>query len=237
MARTFVVVALSLFAGCGAGVSSHPGACTPGQSSACACTDGRMGAQVCQSDGTYAACDCTGGGGGGGNKIVFITSATYSGDLATVAGQTNGLAAADRLCTTAAMAAGLGPAWRAWLSDASTNAIDRIADAGPWFLRDGTRVFNNKANLATTALAPININENGAHVQRWDGSNTHYVWTGTQIGGVRTNLTCSDWSSTAGMGSVGELDSAEQWTGNGQLDCVGITYLMHLYCLEQYLQQ
>src|SRR5688572_24802895 len=48
--------------------------CETGQSIACGCTDGRSGAQVCDADGHWSACDCTGGmsnvgpidGGGGG---------------------------------------------------------------------------------------------------------------------------------------------------------------------------
>lgn len=36
--------------------------CIPGQSLACACVDGRTGAQTCQDDGTFAACTCAGGG-------------------------------------------------------------------------------------------------------------------------------------------------------------------------------
>ncbi len=32
--------------------------CIPGMSVACACEDGRMGAQVCRADGTFAACRC-----------------------------------------------------------------------------------------------------------------------------------------------------------------------------------
>jgi hypothetical protein len=33
--------------------------CIPGQSVACACTNGSQGAQLCRNDGTYASCTCT----------------------------------------------------------------------------------------------------------------------------------------------------------------------------------
>ncbi len=36
--------------------------CTTGMTIACACTDGRTGAQACKSDGTYDECVCTSGG-------------------------------------------------------------------------------------------------------------------------------------------------------------------------------
>jgi hypothetical protein len=39
-------------------------ACVPGRSVGCSCVDGTLGAQVCQSDGTYAPCVCGGGGDG-----------------------------------------------------------------------------------------------------------------------------------------------------------------------------
>jgi hypothetical protein len=35
--------------------------CTPGRTEACACTDGRVGAQVCRSNGAFDPCICTGG--------------------------------------------------------------------------------------------------------------------------------------------------------------------------------
>jgi hypothetical protein len=41
----------------GTGGSTRP-ACVPGQSVSCACASGLTGAQVCRSDGTYAACVC-----------------------------------------------------------------------------------------------------------------------------------------------------------------------------------
>jgi hypothetical protein len=53
----------ALMSACGGG---H---CTVGASSACACINGAMGAQVCQLDGTLSACSC-GVGGGGGNTMV-----------------------------------------------------------------------------------------------------------------------------------------------------------------------
>lgn len=61
---TFARLALfaSLFV-VGCGDDSNPGVstCIPGQSAACACADGQTGAQVCQDDGTYGICECTGG--------------------------------------------------------------------------------------------------------------------------------------------------------------------------------
>jgi hypothetical protein len=38
-----------------------PARCVPGQSAACACPEGRTGAQICGPDGTFGACTCQGG--------------------------------------------------------------------------------------------------------------------------------------------------------------------------------
>jgi len=54
-----------------------------------------------------------------------------------------------------------------------------MADVGPWFLTDGTKAFNNKANLMTIPLAEISRNEQGNAV-----SNNFGVWTGTLNGGT-----------------------------------------------------
>lgn len=48
---------------CGFGCSGETveeGDCVPGRSLQCACTDGRLGAQICGEDGTFGPCECTG---------------------------------------------------------------------------------------------------------------------------------------------------------------------------------
>jgi hypothetical protein len=209
-----------------------------------------MGAQVC-AGGSFGACSCTSGatadggvGSSGGDmaalpagKIVFLTSTSYSGDLRAAGRADNGLTGANNVCATAAAAAGMGGAWRAWLSDSTHDAIDLIADVGPWYLRDGTKIFNNKANLQTTALSAIARDENGHPVAAWDGTNHHYAWTGTLPGGRRTTDTCLDWTNAEhnGDGAVGSFDKVGEWTGtaSSRLPCDGTSYRMHLYCLEQ----
>jgi hypothetical protein len=44
--------------GDGNGDGSNAARCIPGQSAACACTDGATGAQICLDDGTFGACVC-----------------------------------------------------------------------------------------------------------------------------------------------------------------------------------
>src|SRR5947207_2454473 len=50
-------------------------------------------------------------------KRVFVTSGTWTGDLKTHGGGTDGLDGANKLCQGAATAAALGGTWVAWLSD------------------------------------------------------------------------------------------------------------------------
>jgi hypothetical protein len=56
--RASLLLLSLLLAACDGAEGSH---CVTGASAACACTDGRTGAQVCQPDGTFAACVCADG--------------------------------------------------------------------------------------------------------------------------------------------------------------------------------
>lgn len=80
-------ISLALLGGCG-GNSTSPAQCVIGASIACTCTDGREGAQVCQSDHSLGNCICssnqgTGGSGGGGGAAgnAGTTSESCSGCL------------------------------------------------------------------------------------------------------------------------------------------------------------
>jgi hypothetical protein len=184
---------------------------------------------------------------------VFLSSLTYSGDLKTAGGGQTALDSADKLCQHLADAAVIGGVWKAWLSDSTTNAIDRITE-GPWYLLTyagafgnieetyETRAFNNKANLTTVPLSAININEFGRSVSSSNG--VLYVWTGTTGSATAGVETCSNWTSsaasdhgimgTAGGTIVGWTDSPEWGTANGSpvypLPC---NESAHLYCFEQ----
>jgi hypothetical protein len=199
------------------------GTCVPGASDACFCTDGRMGAQTCQSDRTFDACVCTGsaagggagggtgGGSGGGTgggdagtsdggvpaKRVFVTFNVYTGDLKTQGGGTDGLDGADKLCALAAASVNLGGQWKAWLSTSSVNAIDRIAEVGPWLNLAKQVVFFNKATVKSGALVPIRYSERAHDIT--SGGPTSATWTGTNGDGVRSqpgtaDRTCLDWT-------------------------------------------
>lgn len=165
-------------------------------------------------------------------KRIFITKATYDGDLAGAGGKATGLAGADALCEQAAASAELGGTWKAWLSDSTTDAIDRIDDASPWYNVDRSAIlFPNKATLGTKpydTFGPILLDETGGTV----GSSA-LAWTGTQGGGRAADYVCNDWTSasTSVYGEYFTATSATLWNdGSFFKEC----FFSHaLVCIEQ----
>ncbi len=115
---------------------------------------------------------------------MFVTSTTYSGALGS-------LDAADMHCQSSASAAGLPGLYRAWLSDGTANASDRITGDGPWYTTGNELAFSSKVDLrerpsrrsspstAATSSAP---GASGA-------------WTGTDANGVATGEDCEGWTN------------------------------------------
>ncbi|MBL8914129.1 MAG: hypothetical protein JNM17_25720 [Archangium sp.] len=179
-----------------------------------------------------------------GAKQMFITSASYQGDL-------GGIAGADSKCAAAASGAGLTGTWKAWISDRDerggaarplVHAIDRITAAGPWYLmcRDSKklliRAFNNKAALQSVPLDTPSCTENGT----WLGMGMEKAaWTGTATGGQASSqanpgesANCDGWSSIdvgrkgrAGLSSTIPAD----WTDFISSGCYE---RLHLYCFQ-----
>ena len=84
-------------------------------------------------------------------KRLFVTKSSFTGNL-------GGIAGADSKCTAAATAASLTGTWKAWISDGTTSAKDRISDVGPWYAIDGTTLlFDNKAGLTGAPKAFIRM--------------------------------------------------------------------------------
>lgn len=165
---------------------------------------------------------------------LFATSAMYDRDLRAAAGTVDGISGADALCARAAAGANLEGAWVAWVSDVNHDAIDRIPDVGPWYLLNETIVFNNKINLATTPLVPIDITEHGLPVPVND-----CVWTNTAVGG-RKVAECVWEETQLGSGQPNPCGGAHQcgfarktdntwtsWTSSGAMTSC------RLYCFQQ----
>ncbi|MEL6343989.1 MAG: hypothetical protein AAFV53_12795 [Myxococcota bacterium] len=177
-------------------------------------------------------------------KRVFITSAKYSGDLEEPLGVEGGLAGADALCQVHADLAELGGTWKAWLSstrespdDDAHDAIDRIADVGPWYLADRcTVVAASRTSLTINGLeAPIRLDENEVALADEDTE----VWTGTNRFGrddtFTNNSVCQRWttndtSSKAVYGSPYLEWDNEGWTNFDRATC---TVEKRLLCMEQ----
>jgi hypothetical protein len=174
--------------------------------------------------------------GGQSSKRVFVTKLEFSADLKTAGGGSDGLAGADNLCNDMAVAAALGGSWKAWLSDSRFDAIDRIADVGPWYLVNGSKAFNNKANLATTPLTAISVNEDGVDEIPQTDPLDYHVFTGTGLGGRLATIAgdaCAGWSSTSGVTVVGYLHRNEEAWTEGTNCCSLCSTTARLYCFEQ----
>ncbi len=161
-------------------------------------------------------------------KRVFVTSATFRGDL-------GGSSGADALCATAASDAGLSGTWRAWVSGPST-AAGRFTHASvPYALLDGTKIADSWTDLTDGTLdAPIDMNELGSRVS------ASAVWTGTESDGGQPSTganDCLDWStgSSTTSGRAGFTDeTGSYWTWTMGLAGLPRCNTSHrLYCFEQ----
>jgi hypothetical protein len=169
---------------------------------------------------------------GQGKKRLFETSARFKGDLvaAAIAGGgsvATGLAAGDELCNQAAAAAGLGGIWIAWLSDGTTDAIDRIQDVGPWYRLDGAEVFASKAALTGNPLVELWVTEKCT-------ISDLAVWTGTLSNGTKAANTCNDWRSSAsdqhGLCGFANTTTQDKWSEGTTPLC---DHAYNLYCFER----
>lgn len=153
-------------------------------------------------------------------KRVFVTSARFNGNL-------GGLGGGDDKCQAEADAALLMGTFRAWISTPAQNAIQRMADTGPWTLVDGTTlVFATREQMEQGPSVPLNRNARGELV-------ASAVWTGTIEDGTASDETCQSWTSgfTADFAAVGSSAAADiGWTMTATQTCSGSAAL---YCFEQ----
>jgi len=162
-------------------------------------------------------------------KRVFVSEASVSPNL-------GGLTGADTLCTSLAQTAGLPGVYKAWLSDETTSAKNRLAHSSiPYARVDGVVVANNFADLTDgSLLAPINITQNSTPVRGL--GLTVLVWTGTTAdGSTIAGRTCNNWTDAtntfaATAGGPGSTNGS--WTNTEELGCAGFGS-RHLYCVQQ----
>jgi hypothetical protein len=157
-----------------------------------------------------------------GVSRIFVTSATYNGFI-------GGLAAADARCAAAAAGQGFPGIYKAWLSSLTEGAYSRIKGDGPWYRADGLLVVFVARVALQSGMGPqfpVLASEKGFPVQG------EPVWTGTHPDGTATSATCSDWSATFGMGTVGGSDQiGSAWTEAASLTAP-CSSQAHLICLR-----
>ncbi len=182
-------------------------------------------------------------------NVVFVTSATGTGNLGgwAEAGGKTGLAAGDAICQTLAERAGLPGTFKAWLSDATTAARDRLARSAEAYLRvDGVRIADSWSDLTPAQCvqggscidAPISVDERGgsaATAPPASGAYTDTRWDGSKGTGALGTNACASWTSagTADRAAGGYSYATNyQWTEAGQNTC---QFARPLYCFQQNL--
>lgn len=169
----------------------------------------------------------------------FVTSASFTGDLVSAAGGgTDGLAAGDALCATAAKGAGLSGQWIAYLSSGADAAKDHVVDDGAFYAVDGTtKLFENKLAVGARAEVEIPDEKGGRPTDIMTGvdkfgdpaasSGPATFWTGSTASGEVAD-TCASWTSPdlSVEGSYGYYLEGS----SGSSACY---HERHLLCLEQ----
>jgi hypothetical protein len=162
---------------------------------------------------------------------MFVTNATYRGDLARDPG-TTGRVVADMHCNDAAHAAGLPGTYVAWLSTTtdhpSVTPMKGVAVVFPRACEVLAADAIALSGLTKLPLAP-NSTELGGTL-----ANPCYVWSDTTVSGTSFGATtCDEWSSidASTQGSVGDCSSVDyEWATWGVLQCDNGN--AHLYCLQ-----
>ncbi len=179
-------------------------------------------------------------------RIVFLTSATFKGDLGNTLGcvDADGLDRADCICNELADAAGLGTNFAAWLSTSAGDPATSTGDPATDFFRspvayfrvDGVMVASSWADrVDNTILHPIEVDEQGGHPQRLTTTPIE-VWTATNADGTADlSENCLAWTTdTTEQGRIGFNRGAtnSSWTQSGETaGCAEQGH--HLYCFEQ----
>lgn len=180
------------------------------------------------------------------NKVVFVTSTVYDGNL-------GGLAGADAKCQARAAAAGLTGTFKAWISTAGPSPANRFTTtSGDYVLPNGIVIAHGWSGLTSGAplLHAIDVTElKGAAptvstTSSCTTGSTSAAWTETDTSGLpqsagMTIYDCSGWTSNAATGGIGSPTSVgADWTvelcsGSGAYAVRNCSDLAALYCFEQ----
>ncbi len=139
----------------------------------------------------------------GGRKRIFVTSGAFSGALGSVS-------AADAHCQDAARVLASTGVFRAWLSDSTADAYDRMAGAGPWYTTGDEVAFALKTDMRGAPSAEL-LDEYAGHLA--DGVGT---WSGSDSDGIATGQDCNGWTNatSAALATTGDAaGSTARWGG------------------------
>jgi len=167
----------------------------------------------------------------GPHRFMFVTNATYRGDLGRDAG-TTGRAVADTHCNDAARAVGLPGTYVAWLSTTNdhppVNPMVGVAIVMPRACEVLAADQVALSSATTLPTAPTSTELGGTL------SDPCYVWSNTSRSGTSFGSTsCEEWTTVDSgvQGSVGACDNVDyQWSTWGALQCDNGN--AHLYCLQ-----
>lgn len=215
-----------------------PDACAPGCTAVRFCGDATLDApdgEACDdgnnTDGDGCSADCL-----HPERLVFVSSTTYKGDLNQAADnpqKLTGLALADARCQALATKAGLSGTFKAWLSTTTDGPATRFDTRFTGLYRlsgPGNPILAAGWSALTTQplLHPIDADENGAP------ASGEIVWTNTLPDGTpASNLHCNNWSSSKAIDTTTVGDSSQTdptWTNLGAGQFCASTY--RLYCFE-----
>jgi hypothetical protein len=184
------------------------------------------------SDGATGATGATGADGPGADldaptRTIFVSSATYNGNLGGVTG-------ADATCQALADAAGLAGTYYAWVATSSSLDPESRFTTTPtaaYVRPDGTQVASSWADLIDgTLAATITVTESATTV-----TGTDRVWTSVrETGAFYSSINCSGWtsSSSAVSGALGlDGQTDERWTQTSTAQACNASG--HIYCVQQ----
>lgn len=145
-----------------------------------------------------------------------------------------GIEAGDSVCRNLADAMGLPEhdSFKAWLSDDSTDAIDRFENNGRWVRVDGVPLAANKSQLTSgQLLTSLSVTEEGQYLSGLPSS--HRAWTGTEADGLGSGEHCNGWSTASDSvdGTWGNVVYRDhRWTQ--WIASTGCDRNRRLYCLS-----
>ena len=133
---------------------------------------------------------------------------------------------------------GLGGTFKAWMSDDSTAARDRLTHSTGRYVRSDNQVIADDWSDLVDGLLDIEINrtENNGAAPNTTAScgTTNSVWTGSYASGGSAASSCGNWNTAdvSGLnGLFGNANSTDEWSFT--CTTTGCAADRSVYCVEQ----